>query len=105
MAAKELRINNQAAYFRKAISEPLFGTESVLARDPFQYARLWLSRKCKEALPFWTQAENYYQASKILPLQSSPLTSYYCFLNAAKALLTVKGQNYKNRHGISGDHR
>ena len=75
----------------------------MLTRDAFQFAALWLKRECSKALPFWDQARSYYAASKELPAQSSPLTSYYCFLNAAKALLTVKGINFSNYHGISGE--
>jgi len=90
MPAPELRIGNRTAYFRKAITTPNFTSERVLARDAFQFAELWLKRKCPDALPHWDQARSYYQASTNLPAQSSPLTSYYCFLNAVKSLLTVK---------------
>jgi YaaC-like Protein len=37
-----------------------------------------------------------------LPAQSSPLTSYYCLLNAAKTLLTVKGVDFSDYHGVTG---
>ena len=90
MPAPELRIGNRVAYFRKAICTPDFGSERVLARDAFQFAELWLKRECPDALPFWDQARSYYVASRTLPAQSSPLTSYFCFLNAAKSLLTAK---------------
>ena len=103
MPAPELRIANRACYFRKSISTPGFGTERVLARDAFEFALLWLKRRCKEAVPYWEQARAYYRASGTLPAESSPLTSYYCFLNAAKALLIVKGQDFADRHGVSGD--
>jgi hypothetical protein len=103
MSAPELQIGNRAAYFRKAIRTPEFASERVLARDAFQFAALWLKRECPKALPFWDQARSYYVASTDLPVQSSPLTSYYCFLNAAKALLTVKGVNFSNYHGVSGE--
>jgi YaaC-like Protein len=102
MPSPELRISNRTAYFRKAIRTPDFSSERVLARDAFQFAGLWLKRECPKALPFWEQAQSYYAASKSLPTQSSPLTSYYCFLNAAKALLTVKGVDFSDYHGISG---
>jgi hypothetical protein len=101
--ASELRIANRTAYFRKAICSPDFESERVLARDVFQFGALWLARECKDALPFWEQARTYYDASKTLPAQSSPLTSYYCFLNATKALLTVKGVPFSDHHGVSGD--
>ena len=102
MPAAELRIGNRAAYLRKAICTPDFGSERVLARDAFQFAELWLKRECPKALPFWDQARSYYTASRSLPAQSSPLTSYFCFLNAAKALLTVKGVDFSDYHGVSG---
>lgn len=103
MPAPELRIGNRTAYLRKAIRTPDLQSESVLTRDPFQFAELWLKRHCKDALPFWRQAENYYDASRALPPISAPLTSYYCFLNAAKALLTVKSVPFSERHGVSGE--
>ena len=100
----ELRENNRAIYFRKSISEPELTSESVLTRDPFQFAELWLKRKCRDAIPYWQQARHYYLASKNLPTTSAPLTLYYCFLNATKALLTVKGRTFKEWHGVSGDY-
>jgi hypothetical protein len=103
MPAPELRVGNRVAYFRKAIVTPDFRSESVLARDAFQFAELWLQRNCKSALPFWMQAATYYAAAKTMPPESSPLVSYYCFLNAAKALLIVKGQSFSEKHGVSGE--
>jgi hypothetical protein len=102
MPAPELQIGNRTAYFRKAIRTPDFGSERVLARDAFQFGELWLKRERPSALSFWEQARNYYVASRDLPAQSSPLTSYFCFLNAAKSLLTVKGVNFSDYHGVSG---
>ena len=102
MPAPELSIGNRRAYFRKAIRTPDFSSERVLANDAFQFAELWLKRECSQALPFWQQARSYYVASRHLPAQSSPLTSYYCFLNAAKTLLTVKGLDFSNYHGVTG---
>jgi YaaC-like Protein len=102
MPAPELQIGNRVAYFRKSIRTPEFASERVLARDAFQFAALWLKRECPNALPFWDQARSYYVASNSLPVQSSPLTSYFCFLNAVKALLTVKGVDFSDYHGVSG---
>lgn len=103
MPAAELRYKNRAVYFRKAISAPIFSSESVLTRDAFEFVDLWLARNCKEARPFWQQAAAYHSASKILPPVSAPLTSYYCFLNCVKSLLIVKGKNFSDRHGVAGD--
>jgi hypothetical protein len=104
MPASELRIANRTAYFRKAIRTPDFSSERVLAGDAFQFAELWLKRECPDALPFWHQAQSYYRASMDLPPRSSPLTSYFCFLNAAKSLLLVKGVKFSDYHGVSGRH-
>jgi hypothetical protein len=41
-------------------------------------------------------------ASRSLPARSSPLTSYYCFLNAAKTLLIVKNVSFTEYHGVTG---
>jgi hypothetical protein len=102
MPASELRIGNRTTYLRKAIRTPDFNSERVLARDIFDFAELWLKRNCQEALPYWEQARAYYVASGHLPAKSSPLTSYYCFLNAAKALLHVKKVKHSEYHGVTG---
>ena len=74
----------------------------MLARDAFQFAELWLKRECPKALPYWQQSRSYYVASRSLPARSSPLTSYYCLLNAAKTLLTVKNVPFSDHHGVTG---
>lgn len=103
MPANDLRVGNRAAYFRKAIKSPDFESERVLTRDAFQFIDLWLQQHCKEAMGYWKQARAYYLASKALPPTSAPLTIYYCFLNAAKALLLVKGIEAAEFHGVAGD--
>ncbi|PJI42204.1 YaaC family protein [Ferrovibrio sp.] len=102
MPAAELRISNRSAYFRKAIKTPAFAGESVLTRDAFQFTELWLRRNCKEALPYWRQASAYFSAARTMPTMAAPLANYYCFLNATKALLTVKKINFAERHGVAG---
>jgi YaaC-like Protein len=105
MPEAELRIGNRTAYFRKAISEPLFSTDSVLTRNAWNYVELWLRRRGKTgqvALDYWTQARDFHEASLRLPPVSAPLTLYYCFLNATKALLTIKGVAFAERHGVAG---
>ena len=98
----ELRIKNRTCNFRKAISTPNFESERVLARDAFEFGQLWLRRQCPNALAYWNQAKSFADASRTLPAQSSPLTTYYCFLNATKALLTVKEKTFSERHGVGG---
>jgi YaaC-like Protein len=42
--------------------------------------------------------------SEGLPLRSAPLLLYYCFMNAAKALLVAKGIVFNERHGVTAHH-
>lgn len=104
MAADVLRFLNREVYFQKAITAPEIGTKSVLARDAFQFVELWLRRNGqKEALFYWIQARSFYIATRGLTSVSSPLTSYYCMLNAVKALLIVNRISYSEYHGVSGE--
>ncbi|MBU0737366.1 MAG: YaaC family protein [Alphaproteobacteria bacterium] len=103
MPASILVYRNRDVYFQKAISDLRIGEKSILARDAFQYVDLWLNREAqKDALFYWQQARSFYLASKALPTSSSPLTAYYCMLNAVKTLLVVKSISYKEWHGVSG---
>lgn len=104
MPADILRYSNREVFFQKAITAPDIGTKSVLARDAFQFVELWLRRnKQKDALFYWNQSRSFYSASRTLPTTSSPLTTYYCMLNAVKALLTVNSIKYSDYHGVSGE--
>ena len=101
---EELRIENRVAYFRKAITAPDFGSDSVLTRDAFSYVALWLTRQKdapKATKSYWRQSEEYYRASLTLSPISAPLTLYYCFLNATKALLSLKATGFSEYHGMS----
>lgn len=103
MPASILVYRNRDVYFQKAISGLRIGEKSILARDAFQYVELWLNREGqKDALFYWQQAKSFFLASKALPATSSPLTAYYCMLNAVKTLLVVKNITYKEQHGASG---
>jgi len=82
---------------------PDFRTQRVLCSDPWDYVSLWLKRHHqKEASFYWDQARQFYLASSTLPEVSSPLTSYYCFLNATKALLSSKNEPFSESHGVGG---
>lgn len=86
-----------------ALITPDFKKSRVLCADPWDFVSLWLKRKHQDdALFYWEQARHFYEASILLPSLSSPLTSYYCFLNATKALLTAKKVTFSENHGLSG---
>lgn len=87
----------------KAVSSPHFNEKTVLVTSTWDYVDLWLKRARKhDARFFWGQARSFYEATQNLPKTSAPLTAYYCFLNATKAFLLTRGQQFGDQHGVSG---
>lgn len=98
-----IKIDNQEISIRKTIINPKFSNKTVLTDSTWNYVEIFLKdKKEKEALTYWHQAENFFKATENLDMISKPLTSYYCFLNATKALLTYKKINFDLKHGVSG---
>ena len=86
----------------KAVVAPLLNSRNVLTNSPWTFVALWLQRNHKpKALFYWEQAQEFHKVSVGLPLRSAPLLLYYCFMNAAKALLVAKGVNLNEMHGVS----
>lgn len=103
MAFNEIQYKGKDLTIHKAITHPHFEEKTVLVTDTWDYVDLWLKRSHQsKARFFWQQAKSFYDATKLLPKTSSPLTAYYCFLNGAKALLIAKGCTFSDKHGISG---
>src|ERR1041385_200349 len=107
MPFKPIKLNGRPLVLQKCIVQPNFGTRTILVDDKWDYVEMWLKRagmrkRNAQALLFWRQAQEFYEASKVLPKTSSPLTSYYSALNATKALLTVKGRTVGAHHGVDG---
>ena len=103
MSAHKLHIAGKAVGLHGSLIDTNFREPRVLCSDPWEFVALWLKRDHqKDALFYWDQARHFYLASKSLPELSSPLTSYYCFLNAVKALLSASGQEFKESHGVGG---
>lgn len=104
---KELCINSKCCELMKAVDSPKYGSKTILTDSCWEYVSLFLTRQsiagASDALFYWEQAHSFYLASKALPDNARPLTSYYCILNAAKALLRYKGcdDNKLKNHGIS----
>ena len=80
MGYKEICINNKPCELMKSVNRPKYGSKTILTDSCWEYV-----------------------SSKSLPESACPLTSYYCILNAAKALLRYKGIDDKHlkNHGIS----
>jgi hypothetical protein len=102
-----IKVKTKEISLRKSQIEPSFTNKTVLTDSTWHYVELFLQRststnKGKEALNYWNQASNFFKATQNLDLLSKPLTTYYCFLNATKALLTIKEIGYDIKHGVSG---
>ena len=102
----QIHIGKREVSLKNADINPDLISETVLTDSTWSYVEIFLkqdnSAKAKEALFYWEQAKNFYDASKDLSLIAVPLTMYYCFLNATKALLHFKGVNFNLKHGVSG---
>ncbi|SRR5579875_56856 len=99
-----LRLSGRPLSVHKAIVAPDFKSKTVLVTDTWEYVTLWLRRHHQKSAAFyWEQANQFFDASRDLPNTSSPLTLYYCFLNAVKCLLSVRGIPLTEYHGVSGE--
>jgi hypothetical protein len=104
MTIEQVRFRGRTLRPHKAIHDAQFEMRTVLTTDPFNYVDLWLRRRHQEdALFYWRQARAFHRAAQGLPIESSPLVLYYCFMNAAKALLAAKGVQFDPRHGVSSN--
>jgi hypothetical protein len=101
-----IKIGKQEVHLKKAFISPDYKSKTILTDSTWSYVEIYLkqerSETAKEALFYWEQAKHFYNASTHLPLVAAPLTIYYCFLNATKALLKFKKINFDLKHGVSG---
>ena len=103
MGFNPIQLNGKPLSIHKTRVNPLFKGKTVLVTDTWEYVDLWLNRANKsEARFYWQQSRSFYEATKLLPLTSAPLTAYYCFLNATKALLLAKSAPFSDEHGVTG---
>jgi hypothetical protein len=105
VAVEKIKVGTKTVGLSKAVHNAQFQMRTVLTLEPFDYVDLWLRRQHKEeALFYWRQARDFHRAAMGLPMESAPLVLYYCFMNAAKALLASKGTAFSPYHGV-GSHR
>ncbi len=58
---------------------------------------------------YWKQAKVFYDSAKSLPVESAPLSAYYCMLNAAKSYIAFKSEyvddfvEHFGQHGLNED--
>lgn len=102
VSSEQVKIRTKALSLTKAVQNSDFRMKTVLTLDPFDYVDLWLRREHKdEAQHYWRQSRNFYRAAQGLTIESAPLILYYCFMNAAKALLASKGAPINPYHGVT----
>jgi hypothetical protein len=102
MGILAVKLNQREIGPHKAIVAPLLNSRSVLTNSPWTFVALWLQRHRKpQALFYWEQAQEFHKVSLGLPPRSAPLLLYYCFMNAAKALLVAKSVRFDERHGVA----
>ncbi|WP_186431011.1 YaaC family protein [Clostridium sp. BSD9I1] len=122
------QFKNKSLQMKKAYSSQDYQNSTVLTDDIFTYINFYFSshKKCmkyhdltlkdKHGDPnkyhfsfYWKQAMSFYKAAKTLPIESSPLASYYSMLNAVKALIAFREpyvDNFINNfsaHGLFED--
>jgi len=99
-----IKFKSRHLKIHKSYKSPDLNSKTVLSADTWEYVEMWLKRENEQkALFFWRQSKSFFEATLKLPKTSAPLTAYYCFLNAAKALLIVKKSSFSDDHGVSGD--
>ncbi|HDM8262140.1 TPA: hypothetical protein P0M60_002910 [Proteus mirabilis] len=100
---QSVKVKNRDICVRKPKIIADLSSKVVLTDSTWQFVEIYLrSQNQDDALFYWEQARNFYESTKILSVVSKPLTAYYCFLNATKALLEVKNVNYDLSHGVTG---
>ncbi len=103
---KPIQFKNKILTLHQANIEPNYRNRSVITDLSWEYVTMYLKRNGKrDALIYWKQAEHFFKATNVLPVESAPLTAYYCFLNATKALLVSKNISFVEHHGVAGDLR
>lgn len=103
MPDQPIILNGRQIPIHRATLDAKMGDPTVLTSDFWSYVELWLRRnRSYEAMFYWEQAREFYEASRSLSSISAPLTLYYSFLNATKALLEYNNVAVGPFHGTSG---
>ena len=103
MTVIPIKVRSRELRPRKPVVDPDFKSRTVLTKEPWTFVSLYLKRNEQdEALFYWEQAREFFNVSRGLPLRSAPLLLYYCYMNAAKALLAAKKIHFNPYHGVGG---
>lgn len=101
--------NSRKLRLPTAIMAPAVGAPAVLTNVPWEFVDLYLAKQtqanaiAKEARFYWSQAREFYDVAAGMSLRCAPLLLYYAFMNATKALLSVKQVAFCRDHGVTRD--
>lgn len=113
---RDVENNSVSVRLRKAYRDADLSSHTVLTDDVFQYVDFFFKTHKKNIknssgkkidqhyLFYWQQSKNFYNATKMLPIESSSLPMYYCMLNAVKAYLLYNANNYDELKGELSKH-
>ena len=108
--------SNTVLGLRKPYTTVNVASRTVLTDDIFSYVDFYFKKNKRKLvgsdgkeikqnyLFYWHQAENFYRASKLLPIESAPLPMYYAMLNAAKAYILYVSKDVKGAIEALGSH-
>jgi len=116
---RNVESNSVSLRLRKPYTKADMSAHTVLTDDVFSYVDFYfkthkrvikdsMGKQVKQNYSFyWNQSRYFYNATKMLPIESAPLPMYYCMLNAVKSFLLYHSASYdsiKNdlsRHGLT----
>ena len=113
---RDVETNSVSLRLRKAYTNANLSTHTVLTDDVFSYVDFYFKthkRIIKDSngrpikqnyLFYWEQSRNFYNAAKILPIESAALPMYYCMLNAVKAYMLYSAKSYEEVKDDLGNH-
>jgi hypothetical protein len=105
---EEITIRSKIVKPHKSFSNADFDAEKVLTNSVWDYVEFHLRHSSgtnadsvKKVAYYWDQARIFVTESAGMKRECAPLTLYYGFLNAAKALLEVTNHAPDNHHGMT----
>lgn len=103
---RDVETKSVSLRLRKPYTGADLSAHTILTDDVFSYVDFYFKTHKKiikdsngkkvdqNHLFYWNQAKNFYNASKVLNVESAPLPMYYCMLNAMKAYLVYNAKTY-----------
>jgi len=113
---RDVETKSVSLRLRKSYTGADLSSHTILTDDVFSYVDFYFKthkRVIKDSIGkkvdqnhlfYWNQAKNFYNAAKVLNIESAPLPMYYCMLNAMKAYLIYNAKTFDNVKKDFGGH-